>query len=183
MKYNIIKTDNYLTVVDKDLEINIGDLYIDDYKLLRKSITSDKDYWNSRKDYKKVIAYLPINNSPILEGVSLLPPLQQEDDVDKLAEQDAIEIFENNFSLASLSYQSQFKIGYYKAKEKYKWTDEDVIKIVEKSRETGLTAEYLMLSLFQPKYPIAFECKMEENKLKTTSNPQGQAILVGKYIY
>ena len=31
----------------------------------------------------------------------------------------------------------------------WKWTDEDVIRIVEKSRETGLTAEYLIL-LKQP---------------------------------
>jgi hypothetical protein len=49
------------------------------------------------------------------------------------------------------------KEGYQIAREKYKYTEEDVIRIVEKSRETGLTAEYLMLS---SQYPTEFECKM-----------------------
>lgn len=45
-----------------------------------------------------------------------------------------------------------------------KWTDADVIHIVEKSRQTGLTAEYLLLSL-QPK--TEWEVKFDEHgKLK-----------------
>jgi hypothetical protein len=48
---------------------------------------------------------------------------------------------------------SAFSEGYNKAREKYKYTEEDVIRIVEKSRETGLTAEYLMLS---SQYPTEF---------------------------
>ena len=100
MKYDIIKTENYLLVVD-DSEIKRGDLYIDDYKLLRKSITSDRDYWNSRKDYKKIIAHLPLTISPVLEGVDLLPPL--DDDCDSL--QTYVE------SLSQLKYPIAFEQG------------------------------------------------------------------------
>ena len=44
-----------------------------------------------------------------------------------------------------------------------KYTDEDVIRIVEKSRETGLTAEYLIMT-FQPK--TEWEVEMVDGKLK-----------------
>jgi len=44
-----------------------------------------------------------------------------------------------------------------------KWTDTDVIRIVEKSRQTGLTAEYLMLSL-QPQ--TEWEVEIVDGKLK-----------------
>ena len=60
-----------------------------------------------------------------------------------------------------------FLEGYNQAlednKEK-KWTDEDVIRIVEKSRETGLTAEYLIL-LKQPitEWEVEFD---EQGKLR-----------------
>ena len=47
-------------------------------------------------------------------------------------------------------------------KEK-KYTEEDVISIVKKSRETGLTAEYLLLSL-QPK--TEWEVEIVDGKLK-----------------
>ena len=37
-------------------KIEIGDKYLDDCGLIRESVTSDEDYWESRPDYKKVIA-------------------------------------------------------------------------------------------------------------------------------
>ena len=40
----------------KDEKIEIGDKYLDDCGLIRESVTSDEDYWESRPDYKKVIA-------------------------------------------------------------------------------------------------------------------------------
>ena len=39
-----------------DEEIKLDDWYIDDTNKVRQSVTDDKEYWNSRKDYKKVIA-------------------------------------------------------------------------------------------------------------------------------
>jgi hypothetical protein len=147
---------------------------------------------------KKIIAHLPINNSFTLKGVDLLPPLER-DDV-KLAEKEFPNLYQPMKGLdTTLLLREGFQSGYNKAKEKYKWTDEDVIKIVEKSRETGLTAEYLLLTMSQPKYPIGFECEtITMNKgytdkkdypykecqiPKTTSNSQGQTTWIGNYIY
>lgn len=39
-----------------DDEIKRGDWYVDDTINVRQSVTSDTDYWNVRKDYKKIIA-------------------------------------------------------------------------------------------------------------------------------
>ena len=71
-----------------------------------------------------------------------------EDNLEELAEE-----YKNKIKKLGLTYKEYtlecvgFKKGYNKAKEKYKWSDEDVIQILEKSRETGLTAEYLLLTL------------------------------------
>ena len=121
MKHNIIKTENYLLVVD-DSEIKYDDHFIDEYKMLYmlKNESTEK-----HKSVKKVISHLPLNNSPVLERVPLLPPLEDEQ------------------------------------------------------------------SLQQPKMPVAFECEWNTKQMpefhqdepKTTSNTQGQTVLVGKYIY
>ena len=66
----------------------------------------------------------------------------------------------------TLNNPSSFKAGYTQALEDNKdkkYTEEDVISIVEKSRETGLTAEYLMLTL-QPK--TEWEVEIVDGKLK-----------------
>ena len=54
-------TQNIYVVVDRNKDdestyITVGDYYIDDTNLVRKSITSDKGYWNDRLTYKKIIA-------------------------------------------------------------------------------------------------------------------------------
>ena len=190
MKHDIIKTDNYLLIVSDDKpkqkEYSVFTPLMKIHKCI-EDITGD--------EFKKIIAHLPLNNSRILEGVDLLPPL--EDEVEKLSA-DYTEEWCGKRKV-DVYIHDAFKGGYNKAKEKYKYTKDDVIKIVEKSRETGLTAEYLMLSLQQSKYPIGFECEIEvcvfgnhthydpKNedyvKPKTTTNSQGQEVLEGKYIY
>ena len=178
MKYDIIKTDNYLIIVD-DSEIKEGDYRINIQRGYVKLVEETDDYYNQRNDvFKKVIAHLPINNSPILEGVDLLPPLEQEDGIYKLFQEDSFDIAVDDFNT--------YKSGYNKAKEKYKWTDEDVIKIVEKSRETGLTAEYLLLSLPQPKYPIGFEqgnIVNDKTYTSVTRRNDDFTLWIGKYIW
>lgn len=178
MKYDIIKTDNYLIIVD-DSEIKEGDYRINIQRGYVKLVEETDDYYNQRNDvFKKVIAHLPINNSPILEGVDLLPPLEQEDSIYKLFQEDSFDIVIDDFNT--------YKSGYNKAKEKYKWTDEDVIKIVEKSRETGLTAEYLLLSLSQPKYPIGFEqgnIVNDKTYTSVTRRNDDFTLWIGKYIW
>ena len=129
MTHNIIKTENYLLVVD-DSEIKEGDWI---YKSNSNTLNiAGKGYHNFTQSDAKIIAHLPLNNSPVLEGVPLLPPLEDEQ------------------------------------------------------------------SLLQPKMPVAFECESTQytvgemsklplgtvnQKPKTTTNPQGQTVLAGKYIY
>lgn len=78
MKKELIKTEDYLLVVDDskikedDYRVNIQRYYV---KLADKE---GLDYYNKRSDvFKKAIAHLPLNDSPILEGVPLLPPLDE----------------------------------------------------------------------------------------------------------
>ena len=79
MKYEIIRTNNYLLVVDGS-EVTPLNWCLDtttnlvfQYYTKREVKTTDK----------KIIAHLPLNGSSILEGVDLLPPL--EDEVEKSA--------------------------------------------------------------------------------------------------
>lgn len=69
-------------------------------------------------------------------------------------------------SPSNTGFKKGFELGYNQALEDNnhkKWTDADVIRIVEKSRQTGLTAEYLMLSL-QPQ--TEWEVEIVDGKLK-----------------
>lgn len=75
MTKEIIYTENYALIVD-DSEIKEGDWYIDDTNIIRVAITSDSEYWNKRKNYKKIIFHLPLNGSKELEGVPLLPEMK-----------------------------------------------------------------------------------------------------------
>ena len=185
MKHKIIQTENYL-LVGNDNNSKRGWFYCFRTKNLFQDEGEDVLCCNADMN---IIAHLPLNNSPILEGVDLLP--QIEDDVERLAELNG-----SPDSSGFYDYKEGFVDGYYEAKEKYKYTKDDVIKIVEKSRETGLTAEYLMLPIQQPKMPVGFKCDYEpiipyqytveyhlEVKPKTTINSQGLTQWVGKYIF
>jgi len=195
---NIIKTDNYLLVVS-DEEIKEGDCVIDNVgriwiKMEDCFVKAAKD--NAYGKSYKIIAHLPLNNSPILEGVDLLPPL--EDEVDKLADE----------LTSHLAFPEERRygiyIGYNKAKEKYKYTEDDMIIAiqqaflsgVERLEDFGKVESMLMENIQQPKYPIGFECELHETQVrdinthelikgrkKTTTNSQGQTVLEGKYIY
>jgi hypothetical protein len=142
MTHKLIQTENYLLVVD-DSEIKEGDFFMTDDNRIELSAPD----WRAREWHKKIIAHLPLNNAPILEGVDLLP--QIEDEVEKLAEIHTSELDWDTDDYEKNCARVSFKEGYTKAKEKYRWTDEDVIRIVEKSRETGLTAEYIIESIKQ----------------------------------
>ena len=184
MTHNIIKIDNYLLIVS-DEEIKEGDWHMYSNKDgslngpygVRKFLHNDYRYLNAYK-CKKLISHLPLNNSPVLEGVSLLPPLEDDEAINK-------------------------------AKEKYKYTEEDIMKaVVFGYRQNGRNGHIdheeerdFIQSLQQPKMPVAFECEVERIypnpqtiskeydfddiliERKTTTNSQGQTVWVGKYIY
>jgi len=200
MTHNIIKTENYLLVVD-DSEIKEGDYRVNIQRGYVKLVDDAPEYYNQRNDvFKKVIAHLPLNNSPILEGVDLLPPLEQEDDVEKLA----LYWYNKSGKLSpKITEITAFKSGYNKAKEKYKYTEEDLRKAwnaayidamsIDEETYKPLFFEDFIQSLSQPKMPIGFECQTfdtGDDKLdgthvlgiRTTTNPQGQTVWVGKYI-
>jgi hypothetical protein len=195
MKHEIIKTDNYLLVVDNS-EIKVGDYTYHHIKGIYTSVVNG-GYTNQ----KKIIAHLPLNNSPIFEGVDLLPPLEQNDNVERLVEEWMIK----NKDADDARYTGFIK-GYNKTKEKYKYTEEDMMKMFEAA--IGLSSfsdtdnnkfQYALQSLSQPKMPIGFECEVEDKpkslsglmnadeyhlyKPKTTTNSQGQTVWAGKYIY
>ncbi len=207
MKYNIIQTEKYLLVVD-DSDIKEGDYTYHHIKGIYTAVV-DGGYTNQ----KKIIAHLPLNNSPILEGVDLLPSIEQEDNVEKLGIERAIERRWNPNSLETRRVANEImtavSYGYNKAKEKYKYTEEDIqkaftycAKYAAECVSSGVRVDFLsrlemyLESLSQPKIPVAFEFEWrpiipyeytnEEHlkvEPKTTTNSQGQTILVGKYIY
>jgi hypothetical protein len=189
MEHKIIHTQNYLLIVDE------SETKVHGYK-----------YCDDGENIKNVIAHLPLNNSPILEGVPLLPPL--EDDVDKLARQFAID---ESYGKISGDLFKGFIFGYNKAKEKYKYTDEDMINAILFGMQKGLNVGKVdetdsdwvnnyVKSLQQPKIPVGFKCEVQilrerptdiRNHVydktyevpKTTTNSQGLTQWIGEYIY
>jgi hypothetical protein len=186
MKHNIIKTENYLLVVD-DSEIKYDDHFIDEYKMLYMLKNESTEKY---KSVKKVISHLPLNNSPILEGVPLLPPL--EDEVERLVK----EHWEKD---KELNNPSSFKSGYNKAKEKYNADLGELLSDFYLFATNGEVCDHEVInefiqSLQQPEMPVAFECEESVDsdsmyvdyviyKPKTTTNPQYQTKWVGNYIY
>jgi hypothetical protein len=210
MEHKLIKTDNYLLVGSND-DLRRGWFYC----VRKNDIFQDEgeDVHCCNGDIR-ITAHLPLNNSPILEGVDLLPPM--EDDVEKLADK----LISCSDFIDVLLVKEVWKSGYNKAKEKYKYTEKDIIeysnwlfkwcqynryrKLIDGVKPYGV-GEFISdkdmfdkflkeKSLQQPKYPVAFECEME-NKIaidghtvigsnsKTTTNSQGQTVLVGTYKY
>lgn len=191
MTHKLIKTDNYLLVVDGS---EIKDCYY--WNELDQKIRKNNNI--NHPYHKKIIAHLPLNGSPILEGVDLLPPI--EDDVEQMAEE-----FVKEVQVASDSVNKSIKLGYEegynKAREKYKYTENDVRKAITMARDLedwhDLVWEYeyddIIQSLHQ--YPTEFECEMiqlsynesfgldygsSNLKPKTLTTAQGRQ-WVGKY--
>ena len=175
MKHKLIKTDNYLLVVD-DSGIKESRLrYIFDNRQGLNGFIHQVSVVLDSKLCPEIIAHLPLNNSPILEGVFLLPPL--EDDIDLMYE-NIEDLFHKKYDDA-LHYYS-FIEGYNKAKEKYKYTEEDLRKCWKAcldfnkpaGGDSGINLEDFIQSLQQPKMPVGF---LEKGSYNGT--------WVGEYIY
>jgi hypothetical protein len=185
MTHNIIKTKNYLLVVD-DSEIKEGDWCYNEYQKTISKFMIGVGIGLCKKN----IAHLPLNNSPVLEGVPLLPPL--EDEVERLVK----EHWEKD---KELNNPSSFKSGYNKGKENYNADLGEFLSDFYLFATNGEVCDHEVInefiqSLQQPKIPVAFECEESVDsdsmyvdyviyKPKTTTNPQGQTKWVGKYIY
>ena len=220
MKHNIIKTEYYLLVVD-DSEIKQNDFFygvadgsIKPFIEIADENTVKIVTWQlnviGKSPNKKIAAHLPLNGAPVLEGVPLLPPLENE--VEEVWEQGLEAELKklpytkhlddgqyNDGQLVGFEFGATW--GYNKAKEKYKYTEEDLRKAIELSDKNQrlndpLHPNEIIQSLQQPKMPVAFECEDEYvhddtvpypktlgTHPKTVVNPQGQTEWVGKYIY
>ena len=140
MNHNIIKTDNYLLIVD-DSEIKVGDwvMLIDKSGIAKvtkfnngcikaislKQIEFAIGYYQLN-EWEKIIAHLPLNNSFTLKGLDLLPPLEREDDVEKLSQEwflinqyNQQDMIHSHRIAEYITTKNLWKQGYNKAKEKY----------------------------------------------------------------
>ncbi len=194
MKHEIIKTDNYLLVVD---ESEIKGWYYDAY--INKVKHSGGAEYGESIITRNIIAHLPLNGSPILEGVDLLPPLG--DEVEKMA----FEKFSNE-NPTTFATRAIWVDGYNQAKEKYNADLHGILSDFYVFATNGEVCNHKIIdefiqSLSQPKIPIGFECVMEKDfrynddgepfgfkvhnsdKITTTTTPEGHTQWVGTYIY
>lgn len=121
---DIIKTDNYLLLVS-DKKIKEGEYYVswEDYYSPPRYVIYVLSSDLNGDSPKKIIAHLPLNNSPELEGVPYLPKIV--DEVEKLADDIPYQV--------GVSRDDQIQIwmdGYNKSKETNKYTDEDMLKLM-----------------------------------------------------
>lgn len=82
MEHEIIKTEQYLLVVDENLEISKSCYCLD--ALTGKIVHTSRLVPLTSIEFKdrgvvKIASHLPLNNAPILEGVDLLPELEVKD--------------------------------------------------------------------------------------------------------
>jgi len=212
MKKEIIKTDNYLLVVD-DSEIKDVRPYKGKWHLEKGYILNKFPVYLTDLSYCKIIiAHLPLNDSPILEGVPLLPPLEVEDDVEMMAEEEypIIPYTSPNINWDRANKQEGFESGYNKAREKYKFTEEDAKYLFECGRNFQINADITFTvareHLSKPKTPTHFEFEIEDvfsknndeyidelgakgnyhthlKVIKTTTNSQGQTVACGKCLF
>ena len=211
MRHEITKTENYLLILDNGSKEGdyifhnntIGKLVYNHYDggdCYDVEIGTGVSYeiHEPLNIVKKIIAHLPLNNSSVLEGVDLLPSLEEDVVV----------------SIEGVKDLSSFVRGYDKATNKY-----DVIitklfnhlydkmesisqeQIDKDSFQLGRYRTYKQVfefiqSLSKPKIPIGFECEYQSpedryyedgvgytHNVKRINNSQGQTQWVGKYIY
>jgi hypothetical protein len=162
MKNEIIYTDDYALILSdehiKDVRPHKGKYHLEDGLTINKF----PDYLTDLGACKLIIAHRPLTDAPILEGVPLLPEFSQEDDV--------VELALRTYPFGN-SERNALITGYNKAKETYKYTEEDLIAVWNVAFEEGVSLDDeindpvsfkdVIQSLQQPKRPEYFECKME----------------------
>lgn len=180
---------------------------------MKKELIRTERYIHIFDEAGKQLAHLPLNDSPILEGVPLLPPLEDEDVWSMGLEARLKELpytkhlDDGMFNDGQVSgFESGAEWGYNKAREKYKFTEEHAKYLFECGRNFQINADITFTvareHLLQPKSPTHFEFEIERksvlnlgiepfnpnthvytNEPKITTNSQGQVVACGKYIY
>ncbi len=204
MILSIIETPDYILGVDKEAILCDGDIHISPIRegIMNTFIIDNKvgnDNYKSRpldrKDCWKVIAHIPLNGNKPLEGVWLLPEI--EDKEDKL-----VELSMTSHGLGDTyegrCFESGFQLG-YKAAGGY--TEEDMRTIFglgAANHANGKPSFEEAIKSLKP-HPIEFEVEMEWVNNGDDSHDEGGTligsvesylqpkllnnIIQGKYIY
>lgn len=155
MKLQLTHTEYYLIAVDDAINHPIDCMYR--YIYIDNTIRRISSI-QPLSGVNLIIYHLPLNNAPVLEGIELLPPLEY---VEELAKQ--------NWGNVHRTGVLGFIDGYNKAKEDYKYTEEDMEKAIEKAwlmaqeEETIYSAkEKIIKSFSKPKLPTSFDTETKQ---------------------
>jgi hypothetical protein len=178
-QYKTTTVDGYLLILDENKDIEENMYTLKDGEIIEVSYLG-QDNGNA------IIAHLPLNNSPILEGVPLLPSIQEEDDVEKLAKIDSITLTDYLLAKEHICMKKGFVRGYKKAKEKFKHTEHEIRMAYMQGYNRGLLdmpneMENYIQSIQQPKLPVAFNC--EEEEYKSGEDGYGYYEWIGEWVY
>ena len=171
MKNEIIYTDDYALIVSdehiKDVRPHKGKYHLEDGLTINKF----PDYLTDLGACKLIIAHRPLTDAPILEGVPLLPEFSQEDDV--------VELALRTYPFGN-SERNALITGYNKAKETYKYTEDDLIAVWNVAFEEGVSLDDeindpvsfkdVIQSLQQPKRPKYFQNELDVNCTGNNNN-------------
>jgi hypothetical protein len=203
MKHELIKTEDYLLVVSDEVIEDVRP-YVGRYHLEKGYILNQfPTYLTDLTECKLVIAHLPLNEAPYLDGVDVLPEIEGD-----LHIYDAIGYAGSEghpdpqaFSDRQMALFQGYAEGFEKAKETYKYTEDDLRNAMDwimmqyfefyEQPTTGRREQFIQ-SLNQPKLPIAFESYTQrfadsDNILKqwdgpkTFTNSEGRTEWFGKY--
>jgi len=194
MKHEIIYTDDYALIVS-DEEMVEGDYALlknKDYFEIQKALPSclknsfrNAECWNAENrvhntGHRKIIAHRPLTDAPILEGVPLLPEFSEDGELNNLVgdyikkEVEPIIIKNSSQDYRIGVYGGSdigFRKGYTKAKETYRYTEENLRKAFTKyafsstsnqpynEEELEESFNKFIQSLQQSKRPKYFACE------------------------
>ena len=200
MRHKIIYTEDYALILS-DEQIEDVRPFIGRYHLEKGLIINQfPTYLTDLSECKLIIAHRPLTDAPILKGVPLLPEFEDDDFLNT-----EIQVVGDNKTMSVSNFLKKY------GKETYKYAEEDLINAYERGMNNidsdGCHIDQpsddfndFIQHLQQPKLPKYFEtvCDCQEcganktnlsldmgceNKIATTTNPQGQTELVGSYIY
>lgn len=190
-KFEIVETPYYLLAVSDKTPVFPEPYYV-------SNCLGDRIEYAETKPsgvVKKIIAHQPKGNAPKLD-LPLLPEMDVEDDVEKLAKKYVDDNYPHYTNLKEKAAAIEDVIWGYKAATKV-YSEEDLMKAIDLARETleydeqhgwysTMSEDEIIQSLKNPKTPKWFVAEkdnyMHEDELKTETNSEGKQVLKGHYL-